>query len=538
MMRLTGRIAGGVAVVGLVGALVAYALPGDTNADLVLGQPDFTTTGFSTTASTFTAPVDVVVDGDGNVYVSDSNNNRVLGWPAASLANGASASLVIGQADFTSGTCNRGGAPSSITLCAPIGVSVDPAGNLYVSDRNNNRVLEFDAPFGGGGDTVADRVFGQPDFASVAPNQGGARSASTLWVPFMLQFRAGFLYVADPGNNRVLGYSNPLTDSVADLVIGQPDFATGTPGTTASAIRGISDVASDSSGRLYVNDIINNRVLVFSPPLSNGMAASVVLGQPDFTSNTANNGGLDAGSLNQPHGLSIDSADRPYVSEFTNHRVLTYDPPVASGQAADLVFGQADFTTATCNFGGTIGANTLCNPTGNFADANGNLWIVDSFNQRVLRFDVPVVVPTPTATVPGATPTGPTPTPSATPTPTVPLKICNGLPATIVGTSGNDLLIGTDGDDIIHGKGGNDEIKGRGGADILCGGSGDDVVRGGGDADFLKGGSGNDFLKGGGDRDVLVGNKGNDTLNGGDDDDKCIDGNGSNSFANCEDVDD
>ena len=156
----------------------------------------------------------------------------------------------------------------------------------------------------------------------------------------------------------------------------------------------------------------------------------------------------------------------------------------------------------------------------------------------------PTSTPTPTLTVtpggPTVTPVAPTntPGPSPTPTPTLEPKICNGLPSTIVGTSGNDLIIGTDTDDVIHGKGGNDEVKGRGGADILCGGSGNDVVRGGGDADFLKGGSGNDFLKGGGDRDVILGNKGDDVINGGKDDDTCIDDNGSNSFANCEDIDD
>jgi subtilisin-like proprotein convertase family protein len=166
----------------------------------------------------------------------------------------------------------------------------------------------------------------------------------------------------------------------------------------------------------------------------------------------------------------------------------------------------------------------------------------------VLTTGVCAATPTPTATptgtltpTPTVTPGGPTVTPvgpTPTPTPTIAPKICNGLPATIVGTSSNDLIIGTDGDDVIHSKGGNDEIKGRGGADLLCGGSGNDIVRGGGDADFVKGGSGNDFIKGGGDRDVLLGNKGDDVINGGKDDDTCIDDDGSNTFANCEDVND
>jgi hypothetical protein len=56
---------------------------------------------------------------------------------------------------------------------------------------------------------------------------------------------------------------------------------------------------------------------------------------------------------------------------------------------------------------------------------------------------------------------------------------CNGLPSTIVGTDGDDVLIGTPGDDVIVGLGGNDTILGRGGRDVICGGEGDDFINGG-----------------------------------------------------------
>ena len=535
-MPRTDRIAGGVAVVGLLGALVAYALPGDTNADLVLGQADFTTTTAGTSATTLDLPRDVAVDADGNVYVSDFDNHRVLAWTAASLSNGAPATLVIGQADFVSNMPNRGGAPSAITLNQPNGVAVDTAGNLYVADLNNNRVLQYDTPLAA--DAVADRVFGQPDFASNMANQGGGPTATSLFFPLGVSFGGGVLWVGDSNNHRVIGYADPLANAVADVVLGQANFTSNSAGTTANTLHSPADAVVDGSGNVYVSEINNIRVLVYAAPIVNGEGASRVLGQPDFTSNGAD---LNASGFNLPIGLSLDGAGNLYVADAAtnNSRVLKFSPPFTNNEAADLVFGQADLTSGACNFGlpmGTASANRLCAPIGLFSDGTGNLWVAEFRNNRVLRFDAPVAAPTPTTT-----PGGPTPTPTdplPTPTPTVPLKICNGLPATIVGTSGNDLLIGTDGDDVIHGKGGNDEIKGRGGADILCGGSGDDVVRGGGNADFLKGGSGNDFINGGGDRDVLVGNKGNDTLNGGDDDDTCIDGNGSNSFANCEDVDD
>src|SRR5438128_2487525 len=86
----------------------------------------------------------------------------VLTLGSASSA-GTEADRVFGQGGiFTSNTCNLGGISAS-SLCDPTGV-VDAAGNLYVADSVNGRVLEYDSPLTT--DTVADRVFGQPDFTS------------------------------------------------------------------------------------------------------------------------------------------------------------------------------------------------------------------------------------------------------------------------------------------------------------------------------------------------------------------------------------
>lgn len=69
---------------------------------------------------------------------------------------------------------------------------------------------------------------------------------------------------------------------------------------------------------------------------------------------------------------------------------------------------------------------------------------------------------------------------------------CQGHPATIVGTEGDDVLSGTSGDDVIAGLGGDDIIGGRAGNDVICGGEGDDRIFGGAGTDVLVGGAGND----------------------------------------------
>jgi Ca2+-binding RTX toxin-like protein len=104
-------------------------------------------------------------------------------------------------------------------------------------------------------------------------------------------------------------------------------------------------------------------------------------------------------------------------------------------------------------------------------------------------------------------------------------RMCLDRKATIVGTSGNDVIYGTNGSDVIvggrgadqiHGLGGDDFICGEGGRDILTGGSGDDELSGGGSGDAIFGGSGDDFLNGGYQADQLHGGSGDDDMQGDD----------------------
>lgn len=93
-------------------------------------------------------------------------------------------------------------------------------------------------------------------------------------------------------------------------------------------------------------------------------------------------------------------------------------------------------------------------------------------------------------------------------------RACAGVPATIVGTPGADLLVGTRGNDVVVALGGADEIRTFTGEDLVCAGGGRDVVRAGIWADRVFGGAGGDRVLGGGGRDRLAGNGGGDRLLG------------------------
>jgi uncharacterized repeat protein (TIGR01451 family) len=120
---------------------------------------------------------------------------------------------------------------------------------------------------------------------------------------------------------------------------------------------------------------------------------------------------------------------------------------------------------------------------------------------------------------------------------------CRGVPATIVGTPGNDVLVGTGGDDVILALGGDDRITSLAGRDLVCAGAGNDEIGAGSAADRVFAGAGRDrllgrggpdLLKGSAGNDVLIGGRGADRLRGGRGFDTCKGGPGADSIRGCE----
>ncbi len=163
----------------------------------------------------------------------------------------------------------------------------------------------------------------------------------------------------------------PLYDRYADAVLGQPDFIAyqaNNGGVSAQSLNKPGGIAIHlPSGRLYVADTFNNRVLSWPSAASftNHAAADMVFGQGgSFITNTPNNGGSSAGSLDGPTGLAVDSNGNLYVADTDNHRILRFNNPPAGDTNADMVFGQGGvFNTNTANKGG-VSANSLNWPGG------------------------------------------------------------------------------------------------------------------------------------------------------------------------------
>ena len=287
-----------IGLTGLAGALSAQVTL-NRNPSRAVGQPQLavnTRNPNLVEGREFYGPQAAALDTSVNppvLYVSDSLNNRVLGWKSIGFSNGAKADFVIGQKDFFSTNRLGPGTAFNSGLTIPTGLAVDKSGNLYVVDTGNNRILRFPKPYAQT-DQLPNLVIGQTSLSCATcnlPNSGGVTAnAKTIFVAAngvtlttaLVFDTQGNLWFTDSGNNRVLRYpASALGDSAfnapaADLVLGQLDFTTTTapPATPegaklTSALFQPQGLVFDPNGRLYVSDSPPfNRVLVYQPKLA------------------------------------------------------------------------------------------------------------------------------------------------------------------------------------------------------------------------------------------------------------------------------
>jgi len=307
-----------------------YPIAGNNPAaDLVFGQPNFTSNSSGTSQNTFDDPRGVTIDGEGRLWVADAGNHRVVwfnnAW--AAVLNQPNADGVLGQAGFTS----RTSATTQNGMNRPYDAAVDANGRLFVAEIGNNRVLRFDSAADKANGASADRVLGQPGFTS----GGSATTQKGMSWPRGLAVYGSALLVADRSNARVLRFDDAASKdngANADGVLGQPDFTTGRVGCTQSKIGNSGKVTVDGSGRLYVSDAFrNDRIVIFNDAVNkaNGANADNVLGQTNFTNQ---GGALGQNRLNMDSsggGVSIDSLNnRLFVADFSNNRVMVFKETV------------------------------------------------------------------------------------------------------------------------------------------------------------------------------------------------------------------
>jgi uncharacterized protein (TIGR03437 family) len=334
-------------------------------ASVVIGRKDFSPFDISAeplppaTQTSLRLPTSVASDGV-HVAIADTDHNRVLIWNNIPSVNNAPADVVVGQPDFTS-TAVPGNTPNAKSMRGPQGVWI-LNGKLYVADTQNNRILIFNRIPAQNG-VAADVVLGQRDFTTfIQPDltqQNINPTASNMSSPVAVTSDGQRLFVTDLGNNRVLVWNSiPASNGqAADFAIGQPDLTSSvsnngyktdpndstqkqTPvlckdsnGTdsnnnptypsSCNATLSFPRYALSTGDRLFIADGGNDRVLVFNRiPTTSGASADYVIGQLGGSINQASDA---VDSLRTPMSLAWDGTNL-YVSDTYNRRITVYSP--------------------------------------------------------------------------------------------------------------------------------------------------------------------------------------------------------------------
>ena len=277
----------------------------------------------------------IVMDAAGNLYVSDSGNNRIR-----KVAPTGEVSTFAGS---TRG--NADGVGSAAQFNSPLGIAMDAMGNLYVVDSGNNRIRKITPT--GEVSTLAGSVWGDADGTGSAAQ---FRSPSGIAIDTM-----GNLYVADSFNDRIRKITP--AGEVSTLAGSTWGDANGTG--SSAQFRRPSDIAIDAAANLYVTD--SNRIRKVTPAGDvTTLAGSGEQGFDDGQGNVAR--------FRRPRGIAIDAAGNLYVVDSGNNYIRKVTPV---GEVVTLLGAMEYYADSAGNY------EVFVFPWGIAIDSAANLYVTD-----------------------------------------------------------------------------------------------------------------------------------------------------------------
>jgi sugar lactone lactonase YvrE len=339
------------------------------------------------TAAELYYPVGVAVDGSGNLFIADSNNQRIREVSAKS-SNGMTAGNIYTVAGTgTLGFAGDGQPAAGAELNYPLGVFVDGAGNLFITDTNNQRIREVPAATANGmtaGNIYTIAGTGTPGYAGDGLPAVGAELSypSSVWVD-----GNGNLFIADTANQRIREVpavtANAMTAGDIYTVAGNgtAGYTGDTQAATSAELTFPTGVFVDGSGNLFITDYGNFVI--------RGVSAAT-----GKISTFAGNGTLGFsgdgyiatdGTLNIPWGLATNQYGDVFIADELNCVIREV---LAKNGTMLTVAGVSQISSALNSYGcsayggdgGPATATTLNLPSSVFVDSSGNMFIADYSN--------------------------------------------------------------------------------------------------------------------------------------------------------------
>ncbi|MBN2762234.1 MAG: T9SS type A sorting domain-containing protein [Bacteroidales bacterium] len=350
-------------------------------ASLVIGQPNFQSWLVNSSDSVIYGPASSAVSAKGMLAVAEQFGGSVKIWYTIPETNGKPADVVVGNPGFT----EKHNGPTREYAESFDGVAWSPDGKkLIATCGSQNRVLIWNSVPQKNGQP-ADVVLGQPDFTSTTP---GTLSTTLDYPCGVMVSPSGKLLVSDYYNNRVLIWNAipTVNGAPADVVIGQPTFNNKISGNKANQLYRPRGVYMAPDGRLLIACSSSHHIFVYdSIPVTNNESASVVIGQEDFKLSTS---GTSDSTMYLPYETAVTNDGKLAIAEYGNNRVLLYDSlPRSHGACANNVLGQKDFFS-NMNFppSGKPDNNNFSRVYGVTTDINGRLFITGRDMHRVMVF--------------------------------------------------------------------------------------------------------------------------------------------------------
>ena len=323
------------------------------------GIAGFSGDGVPALKSSLNFPAGLAFD-KGNLYVADRNNHRIRKIDSKGII-----STVAGTG--IPECCNDNGLAVEAHLHFPSDIDVDTEGNLYISDRSNNRIRKVNPD----GIITTIAGLGKPGYGG----DFGPADQALLKYPFGVSHdNKGNFYIADRGNNRVrkIDQRGIITTIAGD---GTHSFGGDYGPANQSSLAFPTDVIVDSLGMVYIADRNNNRVRKIDRL---GVITTLMgLSQTEF--NGDNEISAET-TLHLPFALALNGEDRLLVVDRNHFRVR--EVRLQSSQV-ETIAGNGTFLFR--GDGGPGGGATLDAPSGIAVDSKGNVLFADRLHQRIRR---------------------------------------------------------------------------------------------------------------------------------------------------------
>ena len=346
-------------------ALIAAAFIAPSNAQTIRtvaggGAND----GRPATRTALSVPAGIAVDADGNLYIAEPINNRVLKVDA--LTNIIATVAGNGQSGFS----GDGGPAIAAEMIAPRALAVDASRNLYIVDSGNDRVRRVDRAT----QIITTYVGrGSPFF----DGDGGPAIAAGISPRDIAFDGSGNMYIADTPNNRIRRV-DAVTRTISTIAGGgTPGFSGDNGPAGDAAINFPLGVAADATGSVYIADWQNHRIRKID---SGTKLMTTVAGNGSGASSGDNGPATAAGT--DPYAVAVDGAGNLFITETADNRIRYVD---AATKTITTVVG-----TGTYGFsgdGGPSAAAQIASPLYVTTDGSRNVYVDDGGNQRIRKID-------------------------------------------------------------------------------------------------------------------------------------------------------